>query len=123
MLADRNGSGKSSIFAAIALALRGDRYTYRVREDFDGWVRHGARRAHIGVQVQRHTTLDLFDWSDTAWDADAAWDAESDSGSQESDGPAELELGLDLTVSRGKTSVRPRGEGRAEEARLAARGP
>ncbi len=51
VLAGRNGSGKSTLLQAIALAVVGPSTARALQESFVGWVREGARRADVEVEL------------------------------------------------------------------------
>ncbi len=79
VLAGRNGSGKSSVLMAIALALRGERLAYRVLPGFAGLMRIGTPQATISMTLGVSSGHDQF-------------------GEGNAEGPGELELGF--TVAR-----------------------
>jgi DNA repair exonuclease SbcCD ATPase subunit len=51
VLAGHNGSGKSSLLQAIALALAGPDAALRMSVGFTGWVTRGAEQGHTAVDV------------------------------------------------------------------------
>ncbi|MEV7216858.1 AAA family ATPase [Kitasatospora cineracea] len=58
VLAGRNGSGKSTVLQAIALALGGPGLTRALVPDFTGWVTIGAEQGSVEVQVVRDLEAD-----------------------------------------------------------------
>ena len=64
-----NGSGKSSVIRALALALIGPTDAAASRENWHDWVRHGANRASVQVEVTPEASVDR--WSGTGRRAQA----------------------------------------------------
>lgn len=55
-----NGSGKSSVVRALALALIGPANAPALRQDWADWIRSGAGRGHIGVELDQHAGFDKW---------------------------------------------------------------
>jgi len=55
-----NGSGKSSVLRAIALALLGPSEARALRQDWNDWLRFGETRGSVGLQLDFDRTLDKF---------------------------------------------------------------
>lgn len=55
-----NGSGKSALLKAIAVALTGRDDAKALQPSFNHWIREGARTAHIEVEVVREPADDSF---------------------------------------------------------------
>lgn len=70
VLTGDNGSGKTALLKAIALALVGPSLGRALQPNLRGWIREGLAEAHVGVEVERGST-DGFSSSgrisDTFW--------------------------------------------------------
>ena len=55
-----NGSGKSSVIRALALALIGPADAAATRENWRDWVRHGACRASVQIEVTPEASVDKW---------------------------------------------------------------
>ena len=55
-----NGSGKSSVIRALALALVGPTDAAATRQDWQDWIRQGATSAHIDVEVAPDAEFDKW---------------------------------------------------------------
>ncbi|MFF0294981.1 AAA family ATPase [Kitasatospora sp. NPDC004614] len=60
VLAGRNGSGKSTVLQAIALAVSGPSVAQTLVPDFTGWVTTGARQGAVDIEVTHKSPLDSF---------------------------------------------------------------
>lgn len=60
VLAGRNGSGKSTLLRAIAMAILGPARSASLAGPFVGWVRGGAREAHVAVALHEHPSEDRY---------------------------------------------------------------
>lgn len=56
VLAGRNGTGKSTLLKATALAVAGERWASSLHKSFAGWVRQGARLATCRVRLSAGST-------------------------------------------------------------------
>ncbi|WP_344047171.1 ATP-binding protein [Streptomyces thermoalcalitolerans] len=65
VLAGRNGSGKTSLLRAIALACAGPDNAHRLLPSFESWVSEGAQAAESAVRIVPDQDLDFRgDWSE-----------------------------------------------------------
>ncbi|MCX4242180.1 AAA family ATPase [Paraliomyxa miuraensis] len=55
-----NGSGKSSVLRAIALALNGPDQAPALLQDWGTWLRKGCTEGSIGLHLKRHASIDWY---------------------------------------------------------------
>jgi hypothetical protein len=55
-----NGAGKSTVLKAIAIALLGPREAYGLRQDWEKWVRSGARSGAVSLTIDWDSDYDWF---------------------------------------------------------------
>ena len=55
-----NGSGKSSLLKAVAVALLGPKESYGLRQPWDAWLRDGSRSGEIRLRIAWDSAIDAF---------------------------------------------------------------
>ncbi|GAA2533106.1 AAA family ATPase [Winogradskya humida] len=82
VLAGRNGSGKTSLLRAVALAVGGPGVARNLVSDFSNWVSFGKLHAVATVQLTHDTGVDLFagdeEWPAGQFGAGLSWAIQED---------------------------------------------
>ncbi len=66
-----NGSGKSALLKAIAIALLGQRESYGLRQPWNAWLRHGCKSGKIDLRINRNPDVDrLVGMENTSYQVD-----------------------------------------------------
>ncbi len=55
-----NGSGKSSVVRALALALMGPADAAATRQNWQDWIREGASEGRVAVEITHHASFDKW---------------------------------------------------------------